>query len=36
MPQLKIGIMPSLEMSMVTLVDAHTRASSSTMIAWVT
>ncbi len=31
-----IGIMPSLEMSMVTLVDAHTRASSSTMIAWVT
>ena len=31
-----MGIMPSLEMSMVTLVDAHARASSSTMMAWVT
>ena len=35
-PQLMMGIIPSLEMSMVTLVEAHTRASSSTMTAWVT
>ena len=35
-PQLMIGSMPSLEMSMVTQVEAHTRASSSAMMAWVT
>jgi hypothetical protein len=31
-----MGIIPSFEMSTTTLVDAHTRASSSTMIACVT
>ena len=31
-----IGIIPSLEMSMVTEVEAHTRASSSAAMAWVT
>ena len=30
------GSMLSLEMSMVSDVEAHTRASSSAMIAWVT
>ncbi len=35
-PQFMTGIMPSLEISRVTLVEAQTRASSSTMMAWVT
>ena len=30
------GSMPSLEISRVTAVEAHTRATSSAMIAWVT
>ena len=30
------GSIPSLEMSIVTDVDAHPRATSSAMIAWVT
>ena len=30
------GIMPSLEMRMVSDVEAQTRASSSTAMAWVT
>jgi hypothetical protein len=30
------GNIPSLEMSMVKEVEAHTRDSSSAMIAWVT
>ena len=35
-PQFMTGIMPSLEISMVREVEAHTRASSSAMMAWVT
>ena len=31
-----IGSMPSLEINMVSVVEAQTRASSSTMMAWVT
>ena len=34
--QLITGSMPSLDTSMVTEVEAHTRANSSAMIAWVT
>ncbi len=34
--KLRIGSIPSLEISIVTEVEAHTRASSSAMIAWVT
>src|SRR4051812_25455686 len=35
-PQFMTGIIPSFEMSMMRLVDAQARDSSSTMIAWVT
>src|SRR5947207_2228279 len=35
-PQLMTGIMPSFEISIIRLVDAQARDSSSTMIAWVT
>ena len=35
-PQFMTGIIPSLEMRSVTEVEAQTRASSSTAMAWVT
>jgi hypothetical protein len=35
-PQLITGSMPSLEINMVSEVEAQTRANSSAMIAWVT
>src|SRR5947208_14181716 len=35
-PQLMTGIIPSLEISIIRLVDAHALDNSSTMIAWVT